>query len=53
VAQETGDISWGEGFFQNSKLNAVFLHVRWANSFHLIKCLNLEDELEIVEGYLF
>lgn len=51
MVRESGELSWGEGYFQHSYQNAILLSVRWSDVFHLVKCLNIEEDLEIVEGY--
>jgi hypothetical protein len=48
--QQTADLSWGDGFFLKSHVQAHCLMVRWGECFHLVKCLNIDDDLEIVEG---
>ncbi|CAD8193089.1 unnamed protein product [Paramecium octaurelia] len=50
---ESGELSWGEGYFQKSYQNAKLLCIRWGDLFHLVKCMNIEDELEIVEGAVY
>ncbi|CAD8212021.1 unnamed protein product [Paramecium pentaurelia] len=50
---ESGELSWGEGYFEKSYQNAKLLCIRWGDIFHLVKCMNIEDELEIVEGAVY
>ncbi|KAM3139411.1 hypothetical protein pb186bvf_008436 [Paramecium bursaria] len=51
--KENGDMSWGQGYFNKSLQGALLLHIRWGETFHLVKLLSIENELEIVEGAVF
>lgn len=50
LSAESGELSWGEGYFKRSFQNAYLLMVRWGDAFHLVKLMSIEGELEIVEG---
>ncbi|CAD8126409.1 unnamed protein product [Paramecium sonneborni] len=50
---DNGELSWGDGYFQKSYQNAKLLCIRWGDIFHLVKCMNIEEELEIVEGAVY